>query len=218
MNGYFSRIRLRENNSLNPALVNRLTVGYGLHQSLWQLFSERGDETRDFLYRQVDGQGGPTFYVVSIRAPKLDDALWTVETKPYAPCLEAGAIFAFSLRANATRSTHDPETGKERRHDAILHARRRGVASPDPDGLQEAGRAWLAERAEKAGFSLVHLRVDGHQNHRLSLKGKGPIRFSTVDLEGVLKVVDPDSFKRTLFQGLGRSKGFGCGLLLIRHV
>jgi CRISPR system Cascade subunit CasE len=148
----------------------------------------------------------------------VDDPLWTVETKPYAPVIAAGTTFAFSLRANATRSTHDPETGKEKRHDAVLHGRRSGVVASGPVGLQEAGRSWLEERAERAGFRLLQAQVDGHRDYRLSVKGKAPIRFSTIDLEGVLEVVDPDRFQRTLFQGLGRSRGFGCGLLLIRHV
>lgn len=218
MIGYFSQIRMRPGHGPNALLARCLTEGYGLHQSLWQLFSEQGDETRDFLYRQVEGHGTPVIYVVSQRPPLADDPFWVVETKPYDPQVQQGSTFAFSLRANATRSTRDPATGKEHRHDAILHAQKKQEGAPAGQNLQDAGRAWLEERAEAGGFTLGPLRVDRHEEHCLFVKGKPPIRFSTVDFEGLLSVTDPTRFRHTLFHGLGRSKGFGCGLLLIRRV
>ncbi|WP_083803977.1 type I-E CRISPR-associated protein Cas6/Cse3/CasE [Desulfonatronospira thiodismutans] len=33
----------------------------------------------------------------------------------------------------------------------------------------------------------------------------------------MLEVTEPDSFKETLFNGLGRSRAFGCGLMLVRR-
>lgn len=217
MSGYFSRIRMRDEHGLSPALAKHLSEGYGLHQSLWQLFSVHGNEARDFLYRRVDGPGTPTYYAVSRRPPKTDHPLWAVEIKPYAPRVEVDSTFAFALRVNATRSTRDPETGREHRHDVVQHAKRSGPSSSPVEVMQEAGWDWLSERAIRSGFSLIQLRVDGHCSHRLLARGKPPIQFTTLDLEGILQVTDSIRFKQTLFLGLGRSKGFGCGLLLIRH-
>jgi len=42
--------------------------------------------------------------------------------------------------------------------------------------------------------------------------------FSSVDFTGELQITDPEKFRQTLFQGMGRSKAFGCGLLMVRRV
>ncbi|MCF6252652.1 MAG: type I-E CRISPR-associated protein Cas6/Cse3/CasE [Methylococcaceae bacterium] len=34
---------------------------------------------------------------------------------------------------------------------------------------------------------------------------------------GTLQITDVDKFKKILFDGIGRSKAFGCGLLMIRR-
>ncbi len=44
------------------------------------------------------------------------------------------------------------------------------------------------------------------------------VGFSAVDFTGVLTVADVDLFKVALFNGIGRSKAFGCGMLLIRRI
>ena len=42
--------------------------------------------------------------------------------------------------------------------------------------------------------------------------------FSAVDFTGDLVVADVEAFKKTLFNGIGRSKAFGCGLLLVKRI
>jgi len=41
---------------------------------------------------------------------------------------------------------------------------------------------------------------------------------STVDFQGILTVTDPELFRKALYEGLGKSKAFGCGLMLVRRV
>lgn len=41
--------------------------------------------------------------------------------------------------------------------------------------------------------------------------------FSSVDFTGELQITDIEKFQRILFNGLGRSKAFGCGLLMIKR-
>ena len=41
--------------------------------------------------------------------------------------------------------------------------------------------------------------------------------FSTVDFSGELQVTDVQKFEQALFQGIGRAKAFGYGLLVIRR-
>lgn len=49
--------------------------------------------------------------------------------------------------------------------------------------------------------------------------GKTPrqlIQFSSVDYTGMLTVTDPGLFLQRLSQGYGKSRAFGCGLMLIK--
>ena len=87
---------------------------------------------------------------------------------------------------------------------------------------------WFKKQGERCGFELV---VDGYglnklQNsaylwHGLPAKAqkKGDKSgFSAVDFMGELCITDSAKFEQALFQGIGRAKAFGCGLLMIRRV
>ena len=95
--------------------------------------------------------------------------------------------------------------------------------------VQECCLHWLECRAEKAGFRVLSrelheedgdrliksVRVDGYAQHRAERKD---IRFSTVDFTGELEISNATSFRKTLIEGIGHAKSFGCGLLLVRRI
>ena len=58
------------------------------------------------------------------------------------------------------------------------------------------------------------MQVSAYSQERTAVKG---IRYSTVDFQGLLQITDPQRFKAMLFKGLGPSKAFGCGLMLVRR-
>jgi len=87
---------------------------------------------------------------------------------------------------------------------------------------------WLKRQGERFGFSIAadHYGALKLQNsayiwhglpHKTKLKDKKS-GFSSVDFSGELEVTDPAKFEQALYQGIGRSKAFGCGLLLVRRV
>ncbi|MBE0437950.1 MAG: type I-E CRISPR-associated protein Cas6/Cse3/CasE [Methylomicrobium sp.] len=49
------------------------------------------------------------------------------------------------------------------------------------------------------------------------IRHDGTSGFGFVDLIGDLQVADPEAFSQTLFNGLGRAKTFGCGVLIVRR-
>jgi len=61
------------------------------------------------------------------------------------------------------------------------------------------------------------LQTSAYQWHAMPNKGKRA-GFSSVDFVGALKITDVEQFKKALFDGIGRSKAFGCGLLMIKRV
>lgn len=229
---YLSRVRVATEGLDRSALL-ALMAGdaYGNHQLLWQLFTDQPE--RNFLFRQEteseqmssasDPRGLPLFYVLSEVDPISVPGLLQAETKTLAPDLKQGDRLVFRLRANPTVARK--QEGRERsvRHDVLMDAKRQsqqaGVTSSAAvvDAMNHAARYWLSQRGEAAGFDLeAEPQVSGYRQHALRRKGRN-IRFSSIDYEGVLTVSSPERFSQTLFQGLGRSRAFGCGLMLVRR-
>jgi CRISPR system Cascade subunit CasE len=222
---YMSRIALRRGVPLTRLARLATADAYGDHEMIWRLFSDQPERARDFLFRRMD-QGRQTWYLaVSQRRPRTTDELWMVETKPFAPQLRQGQRLVFSLRANPVVSRRT-EDGKLKRHDVVMDARRgldersssEGGSAGRYELAQEAGLAWLEARASRNGFALIpgSVQASAYRQHRLLRRSRRPIRFSTLDLDGALKVIDPERLTTALRQGIGPAKGFGCGLLLIR--
>jgi len=201
--------------------------GSETHQLLWQLFPDSPEATRDFLYRLDESRRGLSIYLVSSREPRTNGLPWRIETKQYTPKLKSGQRLRFSLRANpvVTRPSSD---GKRRlRHDVIMDEKHRQRQSSDETQtivdqklVAEVGFNWLVQRSEKNGFIVrpENVFVFGYRQHRLEKPGrKSSIRYSSIDYHGRLTVSEPELFIRTLFKGIGRSKAFGCGLMLVKR-
>ncbi len=218
---YFSRIRPRPGHELDREIQLGLIDGYGLKRLIWAFFSDGPDRGRDFLYRYDYEGNRPRFFTLSSRKPRDESGRWLVETKEFSPRLSAGGTLFFSLRANPVRSKKAGD-GRQVRHDVVMDLKKRGgFRLPSQAALvQEAGEAWLAERADKHGFELVPSRVkaDGYRRHSMKKsKSQKAIQLSTIDYEGFLKITNPDRFTRLLWQGIGPAKSFGCGLMLVRR-
>jgi CRISPR system Cascade subunit CasE len=225
---YFSKIELRRDADANrlPGLLGGNE--YRDHQMLWKFFP--GVEKRNFIFRREEQSVWPCFYVVSEQKPVEDSAaVWTVQTKEYKPQIKAGQRLAFSLRVNPVRSKTSGEKEKRGvRHDVVMDAKnclkKDGIPKdqwkPMSELVAEEGWKWLSVRTTKHGFTVEKetTRTDGYRQHWLSKRGNKPIRFSTLDFQGILVVEDPGKFQEVLYQGVGPAKGFGCGLLMIRRL
>ncbi len=219
---------------------------YGDHQWLWQFLKAEPGTERDFLFRRRDGEGHmPGFYVVSARKPQSFSDAWQVQSRDYDPQLREGQYLTFELKANPVVA--HKVNGISRRADVVMHEKKRLLTARglkrwsawlDTDeakpALYELVQAkcldWLERRAEQSGFRLltrelhdhkhgIHVeksvRIDGYTQHQNTRKG---IRFSTVDFMGELEITDALAFRKTLLNGIGHSKAFGCGLLLVRRL
>jgi CRISPR system Cascade subunit CasE len=218
-------IRLRRDISPRGMAAMTKGDGYQVHKLIWNLFADHPDRQRDFIYRHEPVNNWPTFYTVSRREPQDVSGMWEVIPKEYCPKLLAGQRLAFTLCVNPIRSKRDAN-GRQNRHDVIMEAKRelkaQGNAIDLPAIIQEHGGRWLRERAGSHGFSVSPegIRVDGYRQHKL-FKGrnKQPITFSTVEMNGVLSINEPDIFlEKSLYNGIGPAKGFGCGLMLVKRI
>lgn len=192
---------------------------YALHQAVWDMFADSPDRRRDFIYRFDSAGRMPMVYAVSSRAPHDPKGLWIIESKEYAPKIEAGMKLGFTARVNPTVK----RDGK--RHDVIMDAKHQArVANGQKDISADKIAVdpcanWLDKRAQENGFNVSLLRSDGYKQIKFNkVKGGVSVSYSTVDLTGILEVADPEAFVKMLFTGLGPEKGFGCGLMLVRKI
>jgi CRISPR system Cascade subunit CasE len=222
---HFSRIRLNPQALSTVRRLPPFDSPYREHQMLWQLFETAPADERDFLFRREQNTTLPGFYVLSRRPLASSDGLWQIDTKHYQPRLHCEQTLAFSLRANPVITRKD-SNGKSKRHDLVMDLKKQSAWQTQdhdqrpglPDLMQQAGERWLTTRLEKAGARLVSVRAEAYQQHRHQKGDKNkPIRFSTLDLSGLLTVTDPERFARVLNNGIGPAKAFGCGLLLVRR-
>ena len=230
---YFSLIRLRRDVSSRDAAVLTRGCGYQMHKLVWNLFSDGPNRRRDFLYRFEKVKRLPTFYTVSERKPVDTSSVWNIKTKSYEPKISRGDRLSFTIRINPIRSKRD-ENGRQHRHDLVMEAKKQMSFKEMLQDerpyvatiVQDAGLAWIKAREKEHGFFVEgnkdkpEVRADGYRQHKL-FKGKRtqPVTFSTLDCNGLLTVTDPDTFvKKTLFNGIGPAKAFGCGLMMVRRV
>lgn len=215
---FLSRLRLRRDAplaALAPVLAPddenaRIDLG---HRLLWAVFSDGADRRRDFLWRE-EARG--RYLSLSRRLPRDDHTLFEIETKPFEPVLARGDRLRFALRANAV-ATRKNEAGKPKRRDLVLEGLRRFPVEEFPlhrDRIAtEVGDAWLKSQGERAGFDVDRIEAVAYRKVALARN----IAFGRLDLEGNLRVSEPDLFVKSLAQGFGKAKGFGCGLMLIRR-
>ncbi len=210
---YFSKV------FCDPARPGALTCWdpYQVHRFVWRLFDLDPDAARDFLYRYDLERGRPRFFLLSRRPPRASGSFWRAETKEFRPHLEDGDRLAFALRVNPVICV------RGKRHDVVMHRKKNRSAEESGDATtamlwHEAGMDWLRPRAEGAGFMLRdnQVRVDGYQRGVFRKQRREAV-IATLDFHGLLEVSDAERFTQMLFHGLGRAKGFGCGLMLIRR-
>ncbi|MGP4004858.1 type I-E CRISPR-associated protein Cas6/Cse3/CasE [Streptomyces sp. 8N706] len=195
------------------------------HNARAEVFLYIVSPTRPDLTHLVEQAGWP------VAACDPDTPGW--QTRPYAPFLDRlskGTTWAFRLTANPVHHIRrkDGEPTKRTAHLTPHHQ-----------------MGWLLERQERSGFRIAekpaekrllpggttHKGYDFHgDRHQLTVRDQRALSFSksrdnaskrrgvslvTVTFDGRLEITDPEALRRTLTQGLGRAKAYGCGLMTL---
>lgn len=208
--------------ALNPARRQcRFLLGspQAMHAAVMAGFppttSERSPDGGRVLWR-VDRDGPSTWlYILSPTEPQLthvaEQAGWsdssTWSTKSYAPLLdqlEKGQSWAFRLHANPVHQITRPD-GKRIK---VGHV------------TAQQQQQWLLDKAGSIGFSIP-IRDDSpavdlsNRQHRTFRRGQGRVTLTTAQFDGVLVVDDSALLRTAMIQGIGRAKGYGCGLMTL---
>ena len=181
------------------------------------------------LWRLDEGEHHHALYIVGPEKPTtgviVEQAGW--DTRPAQSAeydrllssLTKGQRWHFELLANpAFAQANGGKRGKVKAHVSVEHQ-----------------LDWLYQRAERAGFRLApraedevyevergRWSVDEQTTivERKSLdfrKGdsRRRVHIVTARYRGTLEVTDPDRLRATLVNGIGRARGYGCGLLTL---
>jgi len=223
---FLSKVSLKQGPELLALLGSKKGAdGYAAHKLLWDLFPNDGKKTRDFLFHKEERNGLPTFYLLSHEEPVSNPA-FNLQTKPFSPKLSRGCRLAFTLIANPVVARKREGNRHSAKHDVWMDAKKQAKEKGLAEGeliefCENSVKEWLIRQGSRSGFEICkkEILIDGYlQNCFYKGKGIRPIRFSSIHFEGVLTVTDPDVFVAMLGKGLGKSKAFGCGLMLIRRI
>lgn len=188
---------------------------------LWRVDHNSAAEV--LLFVVSPGRPDLTHLVEQAGWPASQTPGWqTYDYGPFLDRLTAGSTWAFRLTANPVHSARTDRTkdGEPTKRTAHLTARHQ--------------TAWLLSRQQGAGFAVV----DKPQDKRILQHGdelqmvvrdrrdlkfakaseKRTVTITTVTYDGLLRVTDPAVLRRTLAQGLGKAKAYGCGLMTLAPV
>jgi len=223
---FLSKITLNRGPELFKLLKQKNgSDGYVLHQILWNLFPNDGHKKRDFIFHKDEKEGLPQFLLVSEAKPVETDGV-TVISKPYNPKLVKGEKLVFTLVANPVVSRKVESKKNSVKHDVWMDAKKKAIengadVSSIIQACENASKLWLIRQGERCGFFLkeTDILIDGYIQNRFYKGRKAmPIQYSSIHYEGLLTVTDTDLFTKMLYSGIGRSKAFGCGLMLVRRI
>ncbi|NLB53937.1 MAG: type I-E CRISPR-associated protein Cas6/Cse3/CasE [Syntrophomonadaceae bacterium] len=216
---YLSRIEL---NTRRKNTMAALASPQKLHAAVECSFPSNTDNAFRNLWR-ID-QLGNTLYLLVLSGGKPDfthiveqfgwpgaEQKW--ETKKYDPLMEsieAGQKWQFRLRANPVHNVkNDVSSGEQpaKRGKVYAHV------------TAEQQKQWLFERAAKYGFVLNEDSFNVVQREVKKFKRQNNVvTLGIATFEGILEVKDAELFRRSLTDGIGRGKAYGCGLLTVARM
>lgn len=195
---FLSKVELDRTASLNP---------YEWHRALWQLFPDRKDDGRDFLFRIDQHHFGPGF-IVLLQSQCLPQTVGKQARVIRGPkqinfqTILPNTLYRFRVTVNAIKEIRD------------IKDPQRKIRVPL---IKEAEQiAWLTRKLDGAAILMEVMRI---KNPPLYFRKKGQDgKLVTVTFDGILKVNDPELLRQLMVQGIGAAKSFGCGLISIASV
>jgi CRISPR system Cascade subunit CasE len=187
----------------------RITDPYSLHRVVYSLYPDvRSDADKSqshasgILYADQGGDHrGRKILMLADRQPakKVEDQYGEVQSKPLPEGFLNHSQYRFKVIVNPTRRDN---------------ASRKLVAVRGREAITD----WFVERAESSwGFVVARpqLQVDRIDVLQFSDKQQRPVTIGQAHIQGLLRVSDPQQFKTSFIQGIGRARAYGCGLLQI---
>ncbi|YAL82092.1 type I-E CRISPR-associated protein Cas6/Cse3/CasE [Dermacoccaceae bacterium W4C1] len=220
---YLSEIRLNSTRVTTRRMVTSPQVTHALvlgscsadgdpGRVLWRLDRHASHD----LLLYVVSHGKPDFTGVVEQAGWPERPAWrTASYSGFLDHLAEGQEWVFRLTANPSRSesTGDPQ--------------QRGRVRPLRTAPEQLD--WLNQRQSRLGIEFcrneigepqLELRERDQVSFRRTDKSSrsGTVHLTTATFEGRLRVLEPCRLSAALVEGIGRAKGYGCGLMTLAAV
>lgn len=203
---YLSKVQLSWEYAKNP---------YELHKALWELFPNRPDESRGFLFRveNIVKNQSAQLLMQSVDRPLSGAKCELMACREIPLHLDEGQLFRFRLRANPIKTIKDVEKGVvEKKGKSFTRTARVPLIH------EEQQQAWLERKFENVAL-LQSLNIQkelvlNFRKHKEQRSGK----IQTVLFDGVFQVLNPAALGQLMEQGIGPAKSFGCGMLSLASI
>jgi len=201
---YLSKIYIVWQKARNP---------YDIHKVIWQLFPNRPDSNRDFLFRvekQQRGFGTDVLMQSNQEPIGADSTCFIKASREYDLSLIKGQRLRFRLRANPTKKISDKKGRKNKKGD-IKKCR-------VPLIREEEQKEWIERKlADICSLDalIIHRELPLYfRKHIEQRSGK----IQTVLFDGIFGVENPIALLDMMKMGIGPAKAFGCGLLSLARI
>jgi CRISPR system Cascade subunit CasE len=215
---------LRNPQVLHAALLGGLSRQPVAERLLWRLESD----SRHRLAVLVLTESAPSWEHVVEQAgwPGSDEA--QARVKPYEPLLsrlERGREFALRLKVNPVSSTRRPVKPSPAQQKSLSRPRPRGVRVAHRTAQQQT--EWFMAHIQGWGFEVTDndlgspdLRLTARDSMVFTKKpdSRDRVTLTTATFEGRVRVAEPDLARRSMLDGVGRARAYGCGLITLAPV
>ncbi|MEJ8662215.1 type I-E CRISPR-associated protein Cas6/Cse3/CasE [Streptomyces sp. MS1.AVA.4] len=216
-----------------PDLLPTATGDADAPRVLWRL--DQNARAEVFLYIVSPGRPDLTHLVEQGGWPAAatqETPGW--QTQLYAPFLgrlAEGDTWAFRLTANPVHHIRrkEGEPTKRTAHITPVHQQKWLLERQERSGFR------IIEKPQDKRLLPSGTTLKGHEHHgdryELTVRDqralsftksrdqgtsqRHPVNLVTVTFDGRLQVTDPEALRRTLTQGLGKAKAYGCGLMTL---
>lgn len=144
----------------------------------------------------------------------------------YSPLLRMvvrGRRFAFRATLNTVSSSHNPKSASATQEKHLTAPSTRAVHVGERTASNQI--SWFLKRAadehDQWGFTVGRsesptVQIIERSHERFTRRrGEPPVSLNLATFEGELQVTDPDLMTRSLLEGIGKAKAYGCGLITL---
>ncbi|WP_257275564.1 type I-E CRISPR-associated protein Cas6/Cse3/CasE [Endozoicomonas sp. SESOKO4] len=192
-----------------PAKSNN---AYELHRALWQLFPDRPNDNRTFLFRVESlsrAFGAQVLMQSHLKPADSGEHVRCLATKVVNYQFQQGQQLRFRLRCNPVKAVKDERKGTVTRN-GRTHIRSVRV----PLISEEQQQQWLSSKLKQSGVCLQAVNiVQENPLYFRKTREKRSGKVQPVLFEGLVLVDDPTALQTAVVEGIGPAKSFGMGLL-----
>ena len=191
---------------------------YQWHRIIWHLFPNRQEDKREYQFACLKSRTEKDIPILLLSKAK-PNPIQTLEIEVVGESKSlAGLLFkqdqklGFRLTANPAKVlTEDTEEKRKIRVPFIK---------------SEHQEAWLKRKLD--GMAEIQSIVSQNEPPLYFNRNGKAGKIVPVTFEGILKVIEPDKFKKQIYEkydhnrkyiaGIGPAKAFGCGLMLVKRI